>query len=480
MRRRPSTVWFSIGAAMIWPFGIVISRLSAVTRIVWKILIASTTPVYLPITTVSVTLYGRSTISITPAAKFDSEPWSARPTARPAAPSTATTAVVLTPTVSSDAITTTTNSEASILLRSITRSSARRIARDVHSPTSRMTSANSSLIPMGTRYRSAHLRTSSNVIVIRDSGALPRRRVERLREMIEEQGEPRRQVVARRIDRVDLGQPGAPLGQHADEPARGEGIGEHELREQRDAASGERDIADVAIVVAREPRVTAEFVGLVAVVERPRVHRGGRREQHVLDAIELVDRLERRLRDVRRRRGEHELQRAQPARDQRRFGHGPEPDRDVEAVVDQVDDLVGGLELDVDLGVLGEEAGDDVAEPAGREVDRRRDPQPAARGRLHVGDELLGLAHVVDDALAALVVHLADIRQRELAGRALDQPDAEARFELGQLPADRRFRQAEGVRRTGKALGFGDLREDDDVVEVHDRYARFKCPDTTS
>src|SRR3569833_301038 len=410
MRRRPSTVWFSIGAAMIWPFGIVISRLSAVTRIVWKILIASTTPVYLPITTVAVTLYGRSTISITPAAKFDSEPWSARPTARPAAPRTETTAVVLTPTVSSDAITTTTNcaayatlpmnlrSETSILLRSFTRSSALWIAREVHSPTSKMTSANSSLIPMGTRYRSAHLRTSSNVIVIRDSGALPRRRVERLREMIEEQGAPRRQVVARRIDRVDLGQPGAPLGQHADAPTGGEVIGDHELGEQRHAASGESDIAD----------------------------------------------------------------------------------RDVVAIVDQVDDLVGGLVLDVDFGVLGEEAGDYVAEPAGREVDRRRDPQPTARGRLHVGDELLGLEHVVDDALAALVVHLADIRQRELASRALDQPDAEAFLEQGQLATDRRFRQAEGVRRTGKALGFGDLREDDDVVEVHDRYARFKCPDTTS
>ena len=71
------------------------------TSTVLNTLIASTRPRYFPITTRSVTLYGRNMISVTPAAKFDSEPCSARPIVMPAAPTSATIAVVRTPTVSS-------------------------------------------------------------------------------------------------------------------------------------------------------------------------------------------------------------------------------------------------------------------------------------------------------------------------------------------------------------------------------------------
>ncbi len=122
-------------------------------------------------------MYGRSTINITPAAKFDSEPCSARPTARPAAPRTAITAVVLTPTVSSAATITTTikpayatlmtnlRSEMSTLLRAITRSSAFMIVRAIQRPTTKITRATISFTPNGTRYRLANWRTSSNVIV---------------------------------------------------------------------------------------------------------------------------------------------------------------------------------------------------------------------------------------------------------------------------------------------------------------------------
>ncbi|OHE82409.1 MAG: hypothetical protein A2X76_09575 [Lysobacterales bacterium GWF1_69_6] len=53
---------------------------------------------------------GRSTISITPEAMFDSESFSARPMARPAAPSTASSEVVGTPSASSAATSTTTSS----------------------------------------------------------------------------------------------------------------------------------------------------------------------------------------------------------------------------------------------------------------------------------------------------------------------------------------------------------------------------------
>lgn len=74
------------------------------------------------------------------------------------------TAVVLTPTVSSAAITITTNStayemsprnlrsEMSSLLRSITRSRPRKITREIQRPITKIASATRTLIPIGNKF----------------------------------------------------------------------------------------------------------------------------------------------------------------------------------------------------------------------------------------------------------------------------------------------------------------------------------------
>ena len=78
-----------LGSTIVW--------LSAPRRRVWKILTASTLPVSPAIVTMSPARNGFSDTSITPEAMFDSESLSARPMARPAAPSTAIIDVIGTP-----------------------------------------------------------------------------------------------------------------------------------------------------------------------------------------------------------------------------------------------------------------------------------------------------------------------------------------------------------------------------------------------
>ena len=75
-----------LGSTMVW--------LSGPRNRVWKMLISSTVPPSPLIVTTSPTRNGLSVTSITPEAMFDSESFSARPIASPAAPSTAKADVI--------------------------------------------------------------------------------------------------------------------------------------------------------------------------------------------------------------------------------------------------------------------------------------------------------------------------------------------------------------------------------------------------
>src|SRR5690606_25720897 len=96
-----------IGSAVIRLLGRVTWWFCAVRSTVWKTRTRSTSPTRPAISTTSPARNGRSTISITPEARCASESFSARPMARPAAPSTASSEVVDTPRASSTATSTT-------------------------------------------------------------------------------------------------------------------------------------------------------------------------------------------------------------------------------------------------------------------------------------------------------------------------------------------------------------------------------------
>ncbi|MCY1372699.1 hypothetical protein D9M69_599270 [compost metagenome] len=97
MRRWGLAVKLMIGAVVMRLFGSTIRRLSRVRMRVWKMRTSSMIPSSPAACTKSPSRNGRSTISMTPDAMFDSESLKARPTARPAAPSTASIEVGFTP-----------------------------------------------------------------------------------------------------------------------------------------------------------------------------------------------------------------------------------------------------------------------------------------------------------------------------------------------------------------------------------------------
>ncbi|KAG1198310.1 hypothetical protein G6F35_012656 [Rhizopus arrhizus] len=148
-----------IGAAVISVLGMVVCWLSAPVMTVWKMRTSRTVPVCPATVTTSPTRNGRSVTSITPDAMLDSESFSARPTARPAVPSTASSGVICTPSVPIASTTTITSDAAYTTLRrklpSIGSTPIRAVARGIaldrrratHMPTSSTTMAASNGTP---------------------------------------------------------------------------------------------------------------------------------------------------------------------------------------------------------------------------------------------------------------------------------------------------------------------------------------------
>ena len=140
-------------------FGTMTALLSGVRMLVVNRAISSTVPASPAPMMKSPTLKGRKMISMMPAAKFDSEPCKAKPTARPAAPMMAIKDVVWIPIWPRAASTTTTiriayvtfppnlTSVGSIALLDIMRSTRRRSTFAARCPTSRMISTHMRLSP---------------------------------------------------------------------------------------------------------------------------------------------------------------------------------------------------------------------------------------------------------------------------------------------------------------------------------------------
>ena len=61
------------------------------------------------------------------------------------------------------------------------------------------------------------------------------------------------------------------------------------------------------------------------------------------------------------------------------------------------------------------------------------------------------------------------LRQAQAAGRALEKPDAQLILELGDPPADARYRHLQAPGRLGEAIGLDDLRKHHQGIEVHHR-----------
>jgi len=139
----------------------------------------------------------------------------------------------------------------------------------------------------------------------------------------------------------------------------------------------------------------------------------------------------------------------------------------VEALVHEVDAAVGGADADLQCGMprkeLRQARNDEVARHGGGQVDAQA-PREAADVRAEHGGELFAFGQVF---LAAVEKPLAVLGQAHAARGALQEPRAQALFEVLHGHRDACARQAELVRGAAEARELGDPREDAQFVDVH-------------
>ena len=125
------------------------------------------------------------------------------------------------------------------------------------------------------------------------------------------------------------------------------------------------------------------------------------------------------------------------------FGEHGQPDRDVDGLAQQVEQMVGQPQPDGQLRVACLEPRQERGQDPAGEAQGRGDPQVAVRRAAGIGDDALGVRHRRQHLLAGLVERGALLGRLDLAGGAVEQPDAEMALELLQPVADHGRRQAQ-------------------------------------
>jgi redox-sensitive bicupin YhaK (pirin superfamily) len=114
----------------------------------------------------------------------------------------------------------------------------------------------------------------------------------------------------------------------------------------------------------------------------------------------------------------------------------------------------------------GQEAGHPLHREEIEQIGRRRHPHQAARRLAARAQRLPRIRQAVDRIRAARVEHLTGAGERELAGRALQQPGAQLRLQRLHAPAHGIRRHTQAPRGLGKAAAAYHLYEQGDVIEV--------------
>ena len=130
----------------------------------------------------------------------------------------------------------------------------------------------------------------------------------------------------------------------------------------------------------------------------------------------------------------------------------------IDAVLDEVD--IGVLQAQVELqpGVLFHQPHQQRQQHAPPIDDRRIDAQHAGRGGARAGRFGLQVIDLGQDPLATVEEPLAVTRQRDLAGRAVEQLDAQGGLEASHGLGQRRRRDTVFARRRGEAAVLGRCR----------------------
>ena len=121
---------------------------------------------------------------------------------------------------------------------------------------------------------------------------------------------------------------------------------------------------------------------------------------------------------------------AQKARTERRISQRAHADRQVNAMLDQIDITVFKVKLDLQLRMHLHEAQHQRRQDAPAKGDRGTDTQLADHSRLHQRGYAIGFFNMVRDQFAFFVVQRANFGRRHTVGRPVQQTRAELFFKM--------------------------------------------------
>ena len=125
----------------------------------------------------------------------------------------------------------------------------------------------------------------------------------------------------------------------------------------------------------------------------------------------------------------------------------PRPQRDVEALFDQIDPAIRCGDQQTDTGMEAMEGRDDMGDHR-READRAGNAHQTRRFAFCRSDHGFGSFDAGQYCFAALVEGLADVGHPQLSRRALEKPDIELLFQPRDVFAELGFRNVENARRS--------------------------------
>ena len=150
---------------------------------------------------------------------------------------------------------------------------------------------------------------------------------------------------------------------------------------------------------------------------------------------------------------------ADMARHQTRIGQMPDAHREIDSLLDQIDDAIRQPQFAGHRRIAQEIGRHDRTDVMAAERRRRRDDE-AAGGRCALRlRRCFGLLEIGENAPRPLQITRADVGQRHRARGPLQQTRADMLFERGDLPRHARGGQAELARGRRKSLEIGNRHE---------------------
>lgn len=162
--------------------------------------------------------------------------------------------------------------------------------------------------------------------------------------------------------------------------------------------------------------------------------------------------------------------------DQAGIGQRTAADHAVSAVADQIDNAIADAEIDLDLRVAFQKAGQRRQQQLAGGAAAGIDAQHALRRILRLGQTALHLLQIRQPFHRILVIAFAFAGDRHAAGGALEQFGLQVILQILDQLGDRRFRHAQRIGGAGKAAGFHDAVKDPDSEQMMVHRFSTPCP----